>query len=176
MAVMAVAMAVPLAAACSASGIPDEPPLTVGTVPEPETTDTIAPPLSDPEPPDTTLGLPPDALFGGDVCTALTPGNLSFLGRVGEPDGQSIDSCAWPVGTDQQVLVQLATPDEFATPAPNGEEIAPLDGVGLDAIGVDFGDTYTVYVQVENGYFSVTAPTRRAAERLAAAAAPRATP
>lgn len=163
-------------AACSAGGVTDTAPGTVGTIPEPETTDTLAPPLSDPEPPDTTLGLPPDALFGGDPCTALTDREMAFLGRVDEGTLATIDSCVWVVGGDEQVVVQLATPDEFATPAPNGEEIAPVDGVGLGAIGVDRGATYEVYVQVENGYFSVTAPDRSAAERLAALAAPRAVP
>jgi hypothetical protein len=161
-------------AACSAGGSsgPTETELTL--VPNVSTSDTLQPPSSDTLEPDVTGSLPPDAMFGGDLCSALEKRDFAGMGRVRDTSPASIDSCQWTVGSGT-VIVKLATPDEFARPSTENEEIAPLDGVGLDAIGVDHGDTYQVYVQVENGYFSVTAANRENAESLAAAAAPRAT-
>jgi hypothetical protein len=161
-------------AACSAGGSsgPTETELTL--VPNVSTSDTLQPPSSDTLEPDDTGSLPPDAMFGGDMCSALENSDFAGMGKVRDKTPASIDSCQWTVGSGI-VVVQLATPDEFARPSTSNEEIAPLDGVGLDAIGVDHGETYQVYVQVENGYFSVTAATKAKAETLAAAAAPRAT-
>ncbi len=161
-------------AACSAGGSsgPTETELTL--VPNVSTSDTLQPPSSDTLEPDDTGTLPPDAMFGGDMCSALENDDFSGMGRVRDKTPASIDSCQWTVGSGT-VIVKLATPDEFARPGTENEEIAPVDGVGLDAIGVDHGDNYQVYVQVENGYFSVTAATKAKAETLAGAAAPRAT-
>lgn len=145
------------------------------TLPLPSPPDTLLPPPADTQPPDVTEGLPPDAMFGGDLCTALVDADLAFLGRVRDVAALSADSCEWQVGTTA-VQVQLASPAQFAQPGTADQEIAPVDGVGLDAIGVDLGGEYRVYVQVENGYFSVTAGSRIAAERLAAAAAERTLP
>lgn len=142
------------------------------TLPLPSPPDTLLPPPDDTQPPDVTEALPPDAMFGGDVCTALTEDDLAFLGRVRDVAAASADSCEWQVGTTS-VLVQLASPAQFAQPGTADQEIAPVDGVGIDAIGVDLGGEYRVYVQVENGYFSVTAGSRTTAERLAADAAER---
>ncbi len=146
-----------------------------GPFPTPAAPETLLPVVYDTDPPDDTATLPADALFGGNTCTALVPADFAGLGAPGEPVLASADSCAFPLG-DGNVAVQLASPDQFSHPGNVDQEIAPVDGVGLDAIGVDLGDRYQVFVQVENGYFSVTAPDRRAAERLAKAAAGRATP
>ena len=143
--------------------------------PTPAAPETLQPVVVDTEPPDDTATLPADALFGGALCAALERADVGGLGAFGTPEPASVDSCVFPIGADS-VLVQLATPDQFARPGTEGQEIAPVQGVGLGAIGVDLGDRYQVYVHVENGYFSVTAADRRAAERLAAAAAGRATP
>jgi hypothetical protein len=161
-------------AACSAGGSagPAETELTL--VPNVSTSDTLQPPSSDTLEPDNTGTLPPDAMFGGDMCTALENPDFAGMGRVRDKTPASVDSCQWTVGSGT-VIVKLATPDEFARPGTTDEEIAPLDGVGIGAIGVDHGDNYQVYVQVENGFFSVTAATKAKAETLAAAAAPRAT-
>lgn len=162
-----------LLAACSTGGA-DTQETQLTLVPNPDTSDTLLPVITDDVETDDTGTLPPDALFGGDLCSALETTDFSGLGRVRDSSPLSIDSCQWTVGSGL-VLVKLATPEEFARPGTADEEIAPVDGVGLDAIGVAHADRYQVYVQVENGYFSVTAPTQAAAERLAASAAPRAT-
>ncbi len=163
-----------LLAACSTGGVAtEETQLTL--VPNPDTSDTLLPVITDNIETDDTGTLPPDALFGGDLCSALETSDFSGLGRVRDTSPLSLDSCQWTVGTDV-VIVKLATPDDFARPGTADEEIAPIDGVGLDAIGVAHPDSYQVYVRVENGHFSVTAPTPSAAERLAGAAAERATP
>ncbi len=143
--------------------------------PAPATPETLLPVVNDTDPPDDTGTLPADALFGGNLCAALEPADFSGLGTLGTPEPASADSCVYPVGSGS-VVVQLATPDQFARPGTEGQEIAPVDGVGLGAIGVDLGGRYQVFVEVENGYFSVTADDRRPAERLAKAAAGRATP
>jgi hypothetical protein len=159
-------------AACSTGGV-DTQDTQLTLVPNPDTSDTLLPVITDVETDDTGT-LPPDALFGGDLCSALETTDFSGLGRVRDSSPLSIDSCQWTVGSGL-VLVKLATPEEFARPGTAEEEIAPVDGIGIDAIGVAHADSYQVYVQVENGYFSVSAPTQAAAVRLAAAAAPRAT-
>lgn len=143
--------------------------------PTPSAPDTLQPVVVDTEPPDNTDPLPADALFGGNLCAALDRADVSGLGAFGTPELASTDSCVFPVGAGT-VVVQLATPDQYAKPGAEGQEIAPVDGVGLGAIGVDLTDRYQVFVQVENGYFSVTAADRRIAERLAKAAAGRALP
>ena len=160
-------------AACSTGGV-DTQDTQLTLVPNPDTSDTLLPVITDDVETDDTGTLPPDALFGGDLCAALDTTDFSGMGRVRDSSPLSLDSCQWTVGSGV-VIVKLATPDEFARPGTEDEEIAPVDGVGIDAIGVAHIDRYQVYVQVENGYFSVTAPTQAAAERLAAAAAPRAT-
>jgi hypothetical protein len=162
-----------LLAACSTGGVAtEETQLTL--VPNPDTSDTLLPVITDAVETDDTGTLPPDALFGGDLCSALDASDFSGLGRVRDTSPLSLDSCQWTVSSGV-VIVKLATPDDFARPGTADEEIAPVDGVGLDAIGVAHADNYQVYVRVENGHFSVTAPTEDAAVRLAAAAAPRAT-
>lgn len=158
--------------ACSAGGTSEPDP--DATLPLPEATDTLLPIVSDTIAVETTASLPQDALFGGDVCAALELRDLSSLGATGRGIPQSIDSCVWEVEAGT-VTVQLATEDEFDTPGGGGYDLVPLDGVGLRAVGIDLGAAFEVFVKVENGFFSVTAPTRDAAERLAAVAAPRAT-
>ncbi|MFM2079233.1 MAG: hypothetical protein RJA49_3123 [Actinomycetota bacterium] len=143
--------------------------------PTPAPPDTLLPVIVDTEPPDVTDTLPADAMFGGDPCSALEHADFSGLGTAGAPNLLSTDACEFPL-SGSTVLVQLASPDQFARPGTSGQEIAPVDGVGLDAIGVALGDRYEVFVQVENGYFSVTADTRATAVRLAKAAAGRALP
>jgi hypothetical protein len=146
-----------------------------GPFPTPAAPDTLHSVVVDTEPPDNTDTLPPDALFGGNLCGALERADTSGLGTFGVPELASTDSCVFQVGSGT-VVVQLATPDQFAKPGVEGQEIAPVDGVGLGAIGVDLTDRYQVFVHVENGYFSVTAADRRIAERLAKAAAGRSLP
>ena len=51
---------------------------TVGlTLPMPAAPDTLLPVPDDTQPPDITETLPPDALFGGDLCTALVDGDFA---------------------------------------------------------------------------------------------------
>lgn len=172
------AVVVALALATALAGCGGEPAATDVsglTLPLPSPPDTLLPPPDDTQPPDVTDSIPADAMFGGDVCTALEPDDFAGLGDVEDGGALSADSCEWTLD-DGTVVVQLASADQFAQPATSNEEIAPIDGVGLDAIGVDLGDRYRIFVQVENGYFSVTAPTRRIAERLAADAAERSLP
>lgn len=171
-----------LLVACSGSG--EQPPGTVGPLPEPSGPDTLLPVLPDTAPPDISTTLPPDALFGADMCLALTADDFagvrfgsSSSGRLQQTLRVSEDSCQFDVAvgsTVYQVLVKARSQPDFVTPTEGDEEIEELDGPGLAARGVQFEDRYEVTVKVDNGYFAVSAPTRDAALDLAAKAVPRA--
>lgn len=168
-------------AACSESA-----PTTTEAPPAPATSDavTLLPVVTPPNTPDTTL--PPDAMFGGNMCSALTAADIestSYRGIGTAPltstDSPSPDSCSYTVGTDPRsatVLVQMISPDDFAAPPASNEIAEPVTGLGLAARSINHGATVEVQVQVRNGYFSVTTPDGASARRLAERAAPRADP
>jgi hypothetical protein len=54
--------------------------------------------------------------------------------------------------------------------------VEELDGVGLAVRGLRQGRFYEVYVKVDNGFFTVLAPTRADAIALAKLAVPHAKP
>lgn len=192
---LAVAALVSLAAAC---GTRDDVTSATGlTLPLPSGPDTLLPVPNDTQPPDVTDTLPPDALFGGDVCTALTDADLP--GTLVDSGALSEDSCQYVVrvgGREMEIVVQLQSPADFLNPGVGDEEVDELSGIGLAArgvthvlgAGVSTSDAttdstvgvvvteYEVIVKVPNGFFSVTAPDRATAERLARAAEPRAVP
>lgn len=171
-----------LVVSCSGSG--EQPPGTVGPLPEPSGPDTLLPVIPDTAPPDVSTTLPPDALFGADMCLALSPDDFrgvsfgsSTAGRLQQTLRVSEDSCQFDVsagGAVYSVLVRARSQPDFVTPTEGDEEIDELDGPGLAARGVQFDDRYEVTVKVSNGYFAVSAPTRDAALELAAKAVPRA--
>jgi hypothetical protein len=167
--------------ACSESA-----PNTSNAPQDPASTDvgTLLPVLTDPNVPDTTI--PPDALFGGDVCMALDANDVastSFRGVGRAPltatNSPSPDSCEYTVGSGTNtasVLVQMISPDDFATPPASNEIVETISGLGLAARSINHGDTVEVQVQVTNGFFSVTTADLASARRLAERAVPRATP
>jgi len=165
--------------ACSESA-----PTTTNAPPEPVNTDagTLLPVITDNTTPDTTL--PPNAMFGGDVCSALTASDIESTsyrgvgtGALTATNSPSPDSCQYTVGsaTTATVLVQMISPADFAAPPASNELVEPLTGVGIAARTINHGATVEVQVQVDNGWFSVTTPDQASAQRLAARAAPRAT-
>jgi hypothetical protein len=159
-------------------------PTTTGTPVLVPTTEpgTLLPVLTDPNVPDTTI--PANALFGGDVCSALDANDIESTsyrgfgtGPLTDSSAPSPDSCQYTVGSGQRtvtVLVQLISPDDFAAPPASNELVEPLTGVGVAARSINHGDTVEVQVQVANGYFSVTTPDLASAQRLAERAVPRA--
>ena len=171
-----------LVVSCSGSG--EQPPGTVGPLPEPSGPDTLLPVIPDTGPAEVSTTLPPDALFGADLCQALAADDFrgvrfgsSTSGRLQQTLRVSEDSCQFDVlagSTVYPVLVRARSQPDFVTPTEGDEEIEELDGPGLAARGVQFDDRYEVTVKVDNGYFAVAAPTRDAALALAAKAVPRA--
>ncbi|MEI8240642.1 MAG: hypothetical protein WCI22_14610 [Actinomycetota bacterium] len=155
-------------------------------VPVPVTTDagTLLPVVTDNTTPDTTV--PAHAIFGGEVCTALTAGDLSSTsfrgfgtGPLMSTDSPSSDSCQYTVGSDTNtvvVLVRLISPDDFSAPPSSNDLSSPVAGVGIAARSINHGSTVEVQVQVPNGWFAVTTPDLASAQRLAERAVPRATP
>ena len=168
----------------SCTGSTEPPPGTVGPVPEPSGPDTLLPVIPDTAPADVSTTLPPDVLFGADMCLALSAEDFrgvrfgsSTSGRLVQILRVSEDSCQFDVsvGSDvYPVLVRARSQPDFVAPTEGDEEIEELDGPGLVARGVQFEDRYEVTVKVENGFFAVSAPTRDAALELAARAVPRA--
>jgi len=168
----------------SCSGGVEQPPGTVGPVPEVSGPDTLLPVIPDTAPAEVSTTLPPDALFGADLCQALAADDFAGIrfgsstsGRLQQTLRVSEDSCQFDVvvgSTVYPVLVRARSQPDFVTPTEGDEEIEELDGPGLAARGVQFDDRYEVTVKVENGYFAVAAPTRDAALALAAKAVPRA--
>lgn len=173
--VVAVTVAV---TACSDSPGAD-PVDTVGVITEPTVT-TLLPIVVDTES-DLTSTVPPEVLFGGDLCSALTEADIANagVGTVVESAALSPDSCGWTVQSGRvyrDVIVQVRTAREYEQPlVAAGITIDQVRGVGIAAIGYVLPDrSYTVVVQTDNGYFAVTAPDETGAVGLARLAAARA--
>ena len=177
-------VAVALVAACDP---PDSVPVpgTVGTLAV-DAPDTLLPVLVEVEatflPEEITA--PPGALFGGDLCAALTTADLEAvtfagLGRgtvVGDPF-IATDGCAYTVDAgDEQVAVTVTARSQadFARPSDDAAAIDEIDGIGEAARGVERENGYEVYVKVDNGWFSVRSADRSSALALARRATPRA--
>lgn len=135
---------------------------------------------------DITVTLPPDTLFGGDLCTALVANDFASVRIDGHSPGElvdfgalSLDSCGYTISSDRidlQVLVEARTALDMQEPAVGaGVEPDVIEGIGLAAIGyAPTIRTYVVIVNVDNGYFSVTTPDASSATKLARIAAGRA--
>jgi len=128
--------------------------------------------------------LAPDTLFGGDPCMALTAAEIAAVsfggsgtGRLTDTQQPSDDVCSYVVSVGSKqvfVLVRARLAADFDQPAATDETVEALSGLGNAARGVAHADTYEVFVQVDNGYFSVTAPLKATARALAKAAVQRA--
>ena len=178
----------PLVALCVLAGCYSEnadSTVTLGTVgiPPEATATTLLPEVLNTES-DITVTLPPDVLFGGDLCSALVAKDFTNVrigglapGTLVDSGALSLDSCGYTVHsgrTDLQVLVAAATAQDLGQPPIDGAPDA-VAGVGMNAIGYTKPDrTYIVVVQVANGYFSVTTPDSASAVKLATIAAGRA--
>ncbi len=156
------------------------------TLPMPGDPDTLLPVPDNTLPSDISTTLPPDALFGGDLCTGLLAADFARTtfggagtGRLLSAEPLSEDSCAYTVAAGSKeftIVLQARSQSDFLSPATTDEVIQEINDLGLAARGVDHGDTFTVIVKVENGFFAVSAPERASAVSLAAAAIPRALP
>lgn len=183
----AVVLVVLLAGAVSScTGTSEPTPVSGGTLPEPSDPDTLLPVPIDSQPPDVTGSLPPDMLFGGDLCTALTADDIAAVpiagstgARLGETVSFADDQCNYDVQIGIRrvaITVKARSLDDFVNPSPAGEAIDEIDGLGLAARGVQHLDGYELLVKVANGFFAVVAPDRATAEGLAKQAIARAAP
>ncbi|MCE9623761.1 MAG: hypothetical protein K8R99_15585 [Actinomycetia bacterium] len=165
---------------------PDEstPPDTVGVVPE-QTTTTLLEFIPDTDPPDPTAEptVPPQSLFGGDPCRALTAQDFTVViaglgrGQLVDASPLSDDECGYVVivvGQEYNISVQAIDPTAFGRPPAEDEVRTALTDIGLAAYIVPVDADFTVWVKVANGYFVVTAPDEELALHLAEAAAGRA--
>jgi hypothetical protein len=173
--IIIVAVALCSLVACRGDNTPSD--ASGATLPLPAAPDTLLPVLDETVPPEISTTLPPDALFGGDLCAALVAGD--FSGRLTGTNPLSVDSCQYLVtsgGKEFAVVVQARSQGDFVSPGTTDDVVDEIADLGLAARGVDHGDTYTVIVKVENGFYAVTAPTRATAVALADAAVQRALP
>lgn len=189
-----------LMAACDepAATPPDRTPDPTATLPYPSAPDTVLPDAVETLPVEEGTA-PPGALFGGDLCAALDDSDFGDV-AIDEVLPLSVDSCQYTVGDGIVIVVKALseadfvaaqTPDTTPETAPDttpgttdptgtGDTTpvtAPpvaLSGIGEEAFGIDLGDQYRVVVQVDNGWFSVTAPDASTARALARAAVRRA--
>jgi hypothetical protein len=130
---------------------------------------------------DTTL--PPNAVFGGDPCTALTANEIARVrlgafgyGRLFRADQRSSDSCLYLVLKGDQattLLVKLINVDTYNAPPAANETLLVVDGVGDDAAALTRDGSATVMVHVGERYVAVTAPDLDSATALARLIAPR---
>lgn len=117
--VFSLAAASLLLPACTAE---DATPNTGLTLPAPQEPDTLLPSINVTDPPDITQTLPADAMFGGNICGALTSSDLSrvFNGaRTFDIGLLSLDTCRYLVGsaaTPIDVRVGLSSIAEFTSP------------------------------------------------------------
>lgn len=189
-------------AACSDATV-ETPPGTVGAVEPPSTLETLLPVVTDSTIEVIDTGsVAPGTMFGGNLCTALAeaellsaaslvpssgtdPENVGSEESVVEPGAVGIvavsaDACRFVVREPVRysVLVRIRSVFDLRSPElddPAGGTLVAdaLSGIGSEAIGIDRGTTYEVVVEVDDGYFSVTAPDRDTATRLARAAVDR---
>lgn len=213
LAVVVVIVVLPMLVLRTCSGeTADVPPGTVGVVPPPDTPETLLPLATGTSVLlETTSGVPPDALFGGNLCTSLGVDDLRAAASLVSPSGTdpadaldddpgpsvtaaatdvsvldegpvstvavSADACRFVVRDPVRysVLVRVRTVFDLKSPELSdglgGTLVADaLPGIGEEAIGIDRSTTYEVVVKVERGWFSVSAPARDVAIRLATAA------
>ena len=175
------ALAVPMAC----SGTNEQPPDTVGAVPLASEAGTLLPVLPDTPPPDNTVTIAPGTLFAGNPCTALVEADFLSVtfagvgrGTVSSSSLLAQDTCGYEIragGNAYQVIVQVASADEFDHPVTTAQMIDKFSDIGEEAIGVARGDErYEVIVRVENGFFGVTTPDESSARALATKAVERA--
>ena len=167
------------------SGTNEQPPDTVGAVPLVSEAATLLPVPADTLPPDNTATVPPDTIFGGNPCMALNEDDFRSVVLAGAGSGTlsassllAEDTCGFEVragGENYQVIVQVASADEFDHPVTTAQPIDKFDDLGEEAIGVARGDDrYEVIVRVSNGFFGVITPDKASARALAAKAVERA--
>lgn len=182
-AALALAVAITLAMCRPESS---EPPDTVGVVPDQSTT-TLIELIPDTDPPDPTAEPtpPPRSLFGGDPCAALVAVDFTLViggiarGVLIDVAPLTDDTCGYLIAVaDQQynISVQAVDVSAFGRQPGDDEERTALVDIGLSAYGVDGEAGYAVWVQVDNGFFVVTAPDQPTAIHLAEAAVGRADP
>lgn len=203
--VLAVAViAVPSAVAAACSGTPAEtPPGTVGAIEPPPTLETLLPVVTDSTIQVIDTGsVAPGTMFGGNLCSSLSEGELLSAASLVPPSGTdpenvgseesvvepgavgiiavSADACRFVVREPVRysVLVRIRSVFDLRSPDladPVGGTLVAdaLSGLGSEAVGIDRGSTYEVVVKVDAGYFSVAAPDRDAAIRLTRAAVAR---
>ena len=166
------------------SGTNEQPPDTVGAVPLVSEVATLLPVPVETLPPDNTATVPPGTIFGGNPCTALTEEDFASVVLAGAGSGTlssssllAEDTCGFEVragGEDYQVIVQVASADEFDHPVTTAQPIDRFSELGEEAIGVARGDDrYEVIVRVSNGFFGVSSPDKASARALAAKAVER---
>ncbi len=181
----AIALLAPTALLVACSGTNDQPPDTVGAVPLVSDAVTLLPVVADTLQPDNTATIPPGTIFQGNPCSALVDTDFRAVTFAGAGRGTltsfsllAEDSCGYEVragGQDRQVMVQVASADEFDHPVTTAQMIDRFSDLGEEAIGVARGDNqYEVIVRVSNGFFGVTTPDKASARALAARAVARA--
>jgi hypothetical protein len=197
-------VAVPCGAVAACTGATAEtPPGTVGAIEPPPTLETLLPVVTDSTIEVLDTGsVAPGTMFGGNLCSALTEGELLSVASLVPPSGTdpenvgseetvvepgavgvvavSADACRFVVREPVRysVLVRIRSVFDYESPElvdPTGSTLVEdtVTGIGVGAIGVASGVLYEVVVKVDDGFFSVSAPDRQAAIRLARAAAER---
>lgn len=166
----------------------EEPSITVGSLPPEPPATTLLPEVVVSFVPDDTNTLPPDTLFGGNLCSSLVAADFSSVTFAGVSTGRLADTldiaddlCGYVVrvsGTDYTIEVRARSESEFSE---NGQEAEALTGIGIAAAGLErnpdgvFPDgSYEVFVKVDNGFFSVLSTDATSARALAKAAVNRA--
>ena len=170
-------------AACS--GTNAHPSDTVGSVPIVSEPATLLPVQLETLPPDNTETIAPGTLFNGSPCTALVDTDFRSVTFAGRGRGTltsfsllAEDTCGYEIragGQDFQVVVQVASADDFDHPVTTAQPIDKFSDLGQEAIGVARGDDhYEVIVRVGNGFFGITTPDKASARALAGRAVARA--
>lgn len=166
------------------SGTNEQPPDTVGAVPIVSDAGTLLPVQPNTLPPDNTATIAPGTIFNGNPCTALADTDFRSVTFAGVATGTLTaysllgeDTCGYEIragGEDFQVVVQVASADEFDHPVTTAQPIDKFSDLGEEAIGVARGDDhYEVIVRVSSGFFGVTTPDKNSARALAGKAVER---
>lgn len=139
--------------------------------PPDEAASTLLPVIPETLPSTDSVVIPPDALFGGDLCDALDTDEVA----VAKVEYLAVDTCLFTLeGSAAEVVrIEVVTGAEFIErPSESSEEdVTGWPDTADAAWSVTVFAGIRVMVRVENGYFGVTAPSLAVARRMARSAA-----
>ena len=130
---------------------------------------TLLPVIPETLPPPDSVSIPPDALFGGDLCDALDTTEVA----VERVEYLAIDTCQFTLASGETVRIEaMSASDYLERPSDaTSEDLTGWPETAETAWSAAVIGGARVMVRVGNGWYGVTAPTLALARRTARSAA-----